>query len=67
MNFTVLRYILLCCTASHLNVCIQNLSTLPHNVQTSMCFYINDVTDNNHWSSHGVACKQKLITHTWHK
>lgn len=55
------------CIASHF-VYIQNLSTLPHNVQTSMCFYINDVTDNNHWSlslsMFCVARKQKLITHT---
>lgn len=46
------------CIASHF-VYIQNLSTLPHNVQTSMCFYINDVTDNNHWSlSYVVCCTQ---------
>lgn len=50
------------CIASHF-VYIQNLSTLPHNVQTSMCFYINDVTDNNHWKA--LVCCVLHANRSW--
>lgn len=60
---------LLCYVAVHsfiVNVYIYKIYPLCCTIcyATSMCFYINDVTDNNHWSSYGVARKQKLITHT---